>query len=313
MIRTDAGCSVSRFVELVGVPRRTYHARLARHRGGDLAKGPWPAPVVDRIEPTVAKYAARWPAWGYRKISAIAAADGHQVDSPSSVKRAMARRSLLRPVRYQAERRQLAAARREVFVEPPVRPNRVWQADFSTFETTSEGTWQLCGVVDYAAKVALACPVTTTQGATDLIAALQGAIGAAEALLGRPLVVDCIDEATGEIVPLVVVTDNGPAMKSVAVARWFAARGHLTHVRTRHRAPWTNGVVERWFESLKYEHHWCHDIASGIDLADHVTAFIDDYNTIRPHQALDQKPPLNAYLQARTPQPNPPTETEQES
>ena len=36
------------------------------------------------------------------------------------------------------------------------------------------------------------------------------------------------------------------------------------------------------------------------------------YNTIRPHQALDQKPPLNAYLQAQTPQPNPP-KTEQES
>ena len=56
-----------------------------------------------------------------------------------------------------------AAARREVFVDLRVRRNRVWQADFSTFETTSEGTWRLCGVVDYATKIALACPVTTTQ------------------------------------------------------------------------------------------------------------------------------------------------------
>ena len=60
------------------------------------------------------------------------------------------------------------AARREVFVDPPVRPNRVWQADFSTFETTSEGTWQLCGVVDYAAKVALACPVLTQDTSTTV-------------------------------------------------------------------------------------------------------------------------------------------------
>ena len=88
-------------------------------------------------------------------------------------------------------------------MDPPVRPNRVWQADFSIFETTSEGTWQLCGVVDYAAKVALACPVTTTQGATDLIAALEAAIETAEALLGRSLVVDCVDPPTGEIDPLV--------------------------------------------------------------------------------------------------------------
>ncbi len=92
MIRTDSGCSVSRFAELVGVPRRTYHARLARHRAGEVAKGPWPAPVVDRIEPTVAKYAAEWPAWGHRKIAAIAAIDGADVGSPASVKRAMARR-----------------------------------------------------------------------------------------------------------------------------------------------------------------------------------------------------------------------------
>ena len=121
--------------------------------------------------------------------------------------------------------------------------------DFSAFETTAEGTWQLCGVVDYAAKVALACPVTATQTAGDLIAALEAAIDAAEALLEHPLIEDCVDEATGEIMPLVVVTDNGPAMKSTAVARWFAARVHLAHVRTRHRAPWTNthnGGVSGW-------------------------------------------------------------------
>ena len=156
------------------------------------------------------------------------------------------------------------------------------------------------------------CPVTTTQGATDLIGALGGAIDTAETLLGCRLVVDCVDPAIGETTPLVVVTDNGPAMKSAAVARWFAARRHLAHVRTRHRAPWANGVVERWFGTLKYEHLYRHDIASGIDLADHVDAFTDTYNTIRPLQTLNQKRPLDAYLGARTPQPNPP-KTEQES
>ena len=50
MIRTDAQLSVSRFAELIGTSRRTYHYRLARFRAGDPPKGPWPAPVVDRIE-----------------------------------------------------------------------------------------------------------------------------------------------------------------------------------------------------------------------------------------------------------------------
>ena len=60
---------------------------------------------------------------------------------------------------------------------------------------------------------------------------------------------------------------DGPAMKSAAVARWFAHRAHFTHVRTRHRSPHTNGVIERWFEALKYERLYREDIADGIDLA----------------------------------------------
>ena len=102
-----------------------------------------------------------------------------------------------------------------------------------------------------------------------------------------------------------IVSDNGPAMKSVAAARWFAARGHLSHVRSGHRAPHTNGVVERWFETLKYERHWCHDIPSGIDLADCIR---------RLHQRIQlDPPPRNARLAAPPrhlpDRPNPQTNT----
>ena len=37
-----------------------------------------------------------------------------------------------------------------------------------------------------------------------------------------------------------------------------------------------------------------------------MTAFIDEYNAVRPHQNLDQTPPLAAYLDDRTLKPNPP-------
>jgi transposase InsO family protein len=117
---------------------------------------------------------------------------------------------------------------------------------------------------------------------------------------------DCVDADTGEICPVVIVTDNGPAMKSIAVARWFAARPELTHVRTRHRSPHTNGVVERWFESLKHERLYRHDIATGLDLAAHVAEFIDEYNTVRPHEALDWRRPIDAYLTDPTLKPSPP-------
>lgn len=312
MIRVDAALSVSRFAELIGVPRRTYTYRLAKHRAGDPVKGPWPAPVVDRIEPVVAKYAQQWPAWGHRKIAAIARIDGHDIGSVSSVKRAMARRDLLQPVRYQAERRQLAKARRAVFVEPVERRNRVWQMDFSEFETAAGGTWRLGGVVDYFSKLALACPVTATGTAADLTAALDAAAERAEALLGHALSDDRFDERTGDPAPLTVVTDNGPPMRSTTVARWFAARPHFAHVRTRHRSPHTNGVIERWFESLKYERLYRHDIADGIDLAAHAAGYLDEYNRVRPHEHLDWRRPLEAHLEPPTLKPHQP-ETEQEA
>jgi hypothetical protein len=153
MIRTEADITVSRFAELIGIPRRTYTRRRARWVAGEPAKGPWPAPTVDRIEPTVAKLAEEFPAWGHRKIWALHNLDHpNEVVSQSSVRRAMARRDLLQPVGYQRERRELAKARRAAFVEPPTHRNQVWQLDFTEFETTRDGRWQIAGCTDYVAK-----------------------------------------------------------------------------------------------------------------------------------------------------------------
>jgi len=259
VIREDAGMSVARFVALLGMPRATWYRWRAAVGADRPAKGPWPAPVVEAIEPLAAKHAEAFDAWGYRKIWGLLRADGI-VASQSSVRRAMARRGLLQPVGYQAERRQLAQARRAVFLDPPTRRNRVWQTDFSELESLAGGIWRLSGVVDYWAKVALACPVTTTQGSRDAIAALEAAQAEVERLLGRSLLEDCVDPTTGELFPVVVVTDNGPCYRSVAFERYIASRPELAHVRTRYRSPQTNGVIERFYQAIKYEHLYRHEI-----------------------------------------------------
>ncbi|TMB89881.1 MAG: transposase family protein [Chloroflexi bacterium] len=53
---------------------------------------------------------------------------------------------------------------------------------------------------------------------------------------------------------MVIVSDNGPAYKSDLFTRSIASRPFLAHVRNRYRSPQTNGVVERFFGSLKYDH-----------------------------------------------------------
>ena len=222
-------------------------------------------------------------------------ADGVRV-SRSSVERALRRRGLLLPARYQTERRQLAAARRAAFVDPPTRRNRVWQMDFSQFDTAAGGTWRMAGVVDHATKVSLVVRVAGTTAARDACAALAEAIDTAERLTGRRLADESVDPHSGELAPLVVVTDNGPAFKSIDFAGFIRARPWLTHVRTRHRSPETNGVIERFFGTLKYEHLYRLEIADVVTLVAEVEAFRLLYNTVRPHEALDFERPMDRYL-----------------
>jgi putative transposase len=294
LIRTEGGVAVRRFLGRLGIPASTwYHWRAGHLRGRPVRR--WPAPVVDAIEEQAAATAHRWSAWGHRKIWAMLRADGVRV-SRSSVLRALERRGLLLPVRYQAERRQLAAARHATFWEPPARRNRVWQTDFTEYETSRGGTWRLAPVVDYVTKLCLAVPVSGTTAARDAVRAVEVAIAEAERLLGRPLASDCVDPATGELHPLTIVTDNGPAYKSTDFLRFIRAHPYLAHVRTRHHAPETNGVVERFNGSLKYEHLYRLEIADALALADEAEAFRRLYNEVRPHETLGQERPLDHYL-----------------
>ncbi len=81
--------------------------------------------------------------------------EGHQL-SPATTLRIMRRRGLTLAADYQRERRQLAAARRAVFVDPPTGPNQVWQLDFSEFETGGGGTWRIAACTDYWSRYELA-------------------------------------------------------------------------------------------------------------------------------------------------------------
>lgn len=286
---------VRRFCRRLGIPPSTWYDWRAAHVSGRPRKH-WPAPVVDAIAEPAAQQAHRWSAWGHRKIWAMMRADGVTA-SQSSVYRALHRQGLLQPTRYHAERRALAEARKKAFVEPPTRRNRVWQMDFTRIEISSGSVWWISPVVDYATKVVLAAPVSYRTAAPDALAALRAAITEAERLLGGPLLHDCVDPETGELFKLTVVTDNGPCYKSTDFAKAFMNVPELRHVRTRHYAPQTNGVVERFNQSLKYEHLYRHEITDGQDLAEHIETFREEFNTLRPHESLDWARPMDRYLQ----------------
>jgi len=238
--------STTRFCALIDMPERTWRRRQARAMADVPTRGPWPMPVSTAAEAAVVKHAEAHVAWGHRKVWAMCRYDGHQA-SPATVLRIMRRCGLLLAAGYQAERRQLAAARRAVFVTPPDGPNRVWQLDFSEFETTGGGTWRIAACTDYYSKYELGWHLSLTANQHDAVAAVEAAVGEAQRLAGRPLLEQVTDPITGEIASVTIVTDNGGPFRSARFAAFIAARAELHHVRTRVRTPGQNGVRERGF------------------------------------------------------------------
>jgi len=97
-----------------------------------------------------------------------------------------------------------------------------------------------------------------------------------------------------------IVSDNGAAFKSIRFERYVLARPELRHVRTRKRSPQTNGVVERFNETLKYEDLYRELPADGVELTERVDAHRHLYNTIRPHEGIAFHRPHRAYTAPTT-------------
>ena len=302
MIRRDASISTAGFCRLLQIPERSYRRWQQRERQGRPAKGPWPTPAADRIEPTAIQYADHYPQWGSRTIATLMRIDGF--DAPDSTTyRALKRTGRVLEVDYQAERRQHAQARRAAFVVPPSGPNQVWQLDFTEFETRMGGTWRIAGVADYWSKYEFGWRVSPTQNHHDAIAAVHVALDETERLLGRSLLETITDEQTGELRPVAIVTDNGPCFKSREFARFIDRRPELIHIRTKRNSPGQNGVRERAFGSLKYEHLYRQEIDDGHDLSIETDRYRALFNQVRPHQTLAGRRPHDVHLKAcQTPQ-----------
>ena len=97
--------STARFCRLLDIPERTWRRRQGRAaRSAGFSSGPWPRPARDRSRHVVADLARKHPAWGHRKIWAMARHEGHQL-TMSTVLRVLRDEGLLLEASYQRQRR----------------------------------------------------------------------------------------------------------------------------------------------------------------------------------------------------------------
>lgn len=90
-----------------------------------------------------------------------------------------------------------------------------------------------------------------------------------------------------------VLTDNGSCYRSREFARTLADAG-IDHRRTRPYRPQTNGKVERFNLTLKWEWAYARPYRSNTSRTKELERWLHDYNYHRPHMAHAGRPPISA-------------------
>jgi transposase InsO family protein len=90
-----------------------------------------------------------------------------------------------------------------------------------------------------------------------------------------------------------VLTDNGSCYRSREFAKVLARAG-IAHRRTRPYRPQTNGKVERFNLTLKWEWAYARPYDSNASRTEELARWLHDYNYHRPHMAHAGRPPISA-------------------
>ncbi len=68
------------------------------------------------------------------------------------------------------------------------------------------------------------------------------------------------------------------------------------------KSRWADNImIERWFRSLKTEMVYINEFRSPKELRQAIRQYICDYNTLRPHEALDYETPEDVFLSCFAP------------
>jgi transposase InsO family protein len=229
-----------------------------------------------RLNACIVEESLKHPRWGYRKIHVMVQRRGFTV--ALCTVQLFRRRERLRVVTAQPRRRRTGHHQGKI---KACGINDVWCFDF-VFDTTEHGTTvKFLTVLDEFSHYCIVIVAARRMGSAGVIAALSKACE----LYGTPAHVRC---------------DNGSEFIAGKIQGWFKA----INIEVRYidlGSPWQNGHNESF--NGKFRDECLNRELYGTDMEAQciVDAYREEYNTIRPHQALSYKTPAEFRAHAPVP------------
>jgi transposase InsO family protein len=241
--RVAEGLTVKQAMKLLGLSRSSYYRQVRGMK--DYRKRPREVQSAKHAEVLREVALMRMEA-GHRRVRAYAMAWGKITADAAGISRMSCYRvlrseGLIQPKRIGHDLRQAAEQRRQRLTAPD-KLNAVLQGDFTDYVTEDGEKYRIGGGTEYLSRFNLVSQVLDTETALDLIAVVEAALREI-AELGHELAAQVI-----------LVTDNGPAMKSRRFTNFVNKTELLIHVRSPKYHPQTIGREERYHGSLKLEH-----------------------------------------------------------
>lgn len=280
------GWKITEVSQRMGVSRQTVHAWIARYERDGLASlvnhshrpVSCPHQIDPQIEAVICEVRRQHPGWGPRRIVHELGRMGvAPLPSRSSIYRCLKRHSLIELRRRRKRRDEYRRWERE-------RPMQLWQMDVMGGVMLDDGTdlKVVTGVDDHSRFCVAAGLVrrATSKAVCEVFGASLRRYG----------------------IPDEILTDNGkvftgrygPHPGEVMFERICRENG-ISHRLTGVRSPTTTGKIERFHQSLRKEflaERSFHSLQAAQKALD---VWVEDYNTVRPHQALEMASPASRF------------------
>ena len=283
--RVEEGMKVEPAVNLLGMSRTSYYRQVR----GMVDYTPHPRePVSVRHRDILQEVALKRPEAGHRKVRAYAVAWQRiwaraAGTSRMSCYRVLKTSGLIQPGRPGVQLKEIRDRRRQM-LEIPKDINQVFQGDFTDYETEDGEIYRIGCIIDYVSRFNLVSKVLNTETAFDLIAVTEAALQ------------ELVDRGHSLPARIVLVTDNGPAMKSRRYRRFIQKTNRLIHIRGQKYHPQTIGREERYHGSLKLEWLYRYLPKDRQELVTRVAEYRSFYNHHRLHESLNYRTPASVYL-----------------